>query len=167
MMWLTTSSSSPLYQLFQGEHNSFTYRSTEVTGAHIYDYFHTNNAADNTRYRFINDTTYTQYSNPITTTWFSCHAGDILTLKMKNITFVNLYNGAATSYGVNVRDTSNALVINTSLSVASNKTSTPDDVVVTSTLVNDVDIAAIRLYQQRKSTMTYDLELWVNDIRYI
>lgn len=159
------SPSGPLYQLVQGTYTPDSGRTTTITGNHLEELY-TGGAFDSTRKYYANDVTILS-NTPITTTWFSLHAGDVVDLKMKNIWFRNDYSGASTTYSVNIMDTSNTSILSASVTVPNKQTITPADVVKSVTLASDIDVACLYLWLNRKSYMICDLELWVNGIQYI
>lgn len=158
------SPSGPLYQLRQGA-STRTGRNTTITGAHVSD--KNTGGTTGARNNYINGTS--RSDSAFTSTWFTLHSGDVVVLKLKNISYTNSYTSGTASYTVSLRDISNtAFGVGQSFSLPrGNSSGTFADTTTTVTLEADYNISCVYFYAQRASTMEYDLELWVNDIRYI
>ena len=167
MMMQTAEEAAPLYQIFQGAHTATgDYRTITITDNHVYDDFGRSIAANHTRYIRLDGTTAT-FDEVITTTWFSLHAGDVVTMRRKNATFENKYSGASATCQIILKDIEENNIVSLSMTASSRATITPDDAETSVTLENDTDMSCILFYTNRTSLAVYDLELEVNGVRYI
>ena len=158
--------SAALYQLVQGTYSPAANRDISINGNHIEDYFNYNTAADTVRYYYINSKQVTS-NTPIATTWFCLNAGDVVTIRMKDVWFRNDYLGSGTTNRIDVKDTSNNTLVSVSVMVPNRQTKTWDVVENTVTMTEDVDVSCLLIWLNRKSLIYYDLELEVNGKRYL
>lgn len=163
MMGAASGTSGPLYQLHQGS-NSRTGRNTIITGASIDD--RNTGGSTGARNNYINATK--RSDSIITTVWFALHAGDEVVLKIKNFTYTNSYTADMASYSLALKDGTGTTIIGRSYTLPrGNSSGSMADQTVTVSIQEDVNATCILFYAQRKSTAVYDLELWVNDVRYL
>lgn len=158
----------PLYQLRQGTSSlgsGATGRNVVVTGAHIK---HSNTGGGTSaRNIYLNGTS--SSGSAITSTWFSLHSGDVLVFKRKNGRGKTSY-GTSDSCYISLQDTSGTSIVNAGSTIRLNKNNgevSIADSQSTVTLEADVNVGSVYFYAQRQSWVELDLELWVNDVRYL
>ena len=98
----------------------------------------------------------------ITSTWFSLYSGDVVTLKLKNVSGKN-NRTTGSLYG---RVYINPNVVNSSATIALGET-TGADKEKTVTLSSNMDVTCVNLTLNGPGEVTCDMELWVNGIRYL
>ena len=149
--------SGALYQLKQGVYTSGVLSGT-ISGNTIY---RLQTGSQGTTGSVYVDGTVAQASS-ITSTWFQLFSGDVVTLKIKNISGKN----NRSTGGMNARVYVNPAVVNLNAQIAQGAT-TATDKEKTVTLSSNVNVTCLNLTLAGPGEETCDVELWVNDVRYL
>lgn len=97
---------------------------------------------------------------------FTLPAGSLVTLKLKNIVATRISSNTA-KWAFGVRGTASTTISGLSTGDR-NPNPSPDTITVSTTISSDTDVGCLFFYAaQTYSKMAADVELWVNDVRYI
>lgn len=158
----------PLYPLPNASYSSAGNIIAITDGNHV---VFTSTTNSKTLYVF-SDATVSTIKNANKATMFTLHEGDEYEWTLKNITFENNAQGTAANnyFGAGLRTGDDTVAVNSGqVNFAPNKetSGTIEDVTVTGTIESDLAVNAFRTLQYRSVTLSYDVELRVNGVRYI
>ena len=163
MQTASSGGEAPLYQFKQGT-SSDTGRSIVISDNHI---IHNRTATNNaSRGLYVGETA--SGSAVLTAAWFSVNPGDVVRVKIKNIEYANHNTAYECNYYVQFKNASGTTVFSSATATyPRGGTGTLADIEETTTIENAADITCALFWSTRNALSEYDLELYVNGIRYI
>ena len=158
---VTVSPPAPLYTLYQGSGTASAGNTLTISnGNHI-----SLNTTNNSRTFHTNET---QIGAAIpSATFFSLAEGDEVIFKIKNIVFTS-NTDAGNKFDVSLRNSNNSYVsFSGDITYSSLSPGTLEDVTTTRTISSNNDIKTVSFFVYRPCVVEFDVEIYVNGVRYI